>query len=157
MTTQAPDNVDEIESAKDITLMVSKGAGSTGSADMQEIPISRLDTTKDISIEEVSEASVKTTGYSVTSISFSGTMMFKGSRRTKTTKSGERVRLDELLYDENGVPQPVSISITHDSIGDDESGQTETYTTVLVTSESYEVRSEEVTETAYDWVAMDRS
>lgn len=156
MATQTPNDVDQVESAKDITLNVSRGA-SSGSAQMVEVPISRLDTTKDISIEEIRESSVKASGYAITSISYSGTMMFKGSRKTKTLADGSTAHLDDLLYDDNGVPEPVSISITHDLVGDDDPRKTETYTTVLVTSESYEVRAEEVTEQAYDWVAMNRT
>lgn len=155
--TTTPDNVDRIESAADITLNISKGASADGGAEMMEIPISRLDTTKDVNIEEVRESSVKASGFSITSISYSGTMMFKGSRKTKTTASGETVRLDDVLYDEHGVPVPVSVSITHDLVNDGDPDKTETYQTVLVTSESYEVRSEEVTEQAYDWVAMNRT
>lgn len=156
--TTTPDNVDRIESAADITLVVSKGATADGgSAEMIEVPISRLDTTKDVSIEEVRESSVKASGFSITSISYSGTMMFQGSRKTKTAADGTQVNLDDLLYDDNGVPVPVSVSITHELLEDGDPNKTETYQTVLVNSESYEVRSEETTEQAYDWVAMDRT
>lgn len=158
MATTTPDSVDRVESAADITLNVSQGASAgSGGAEVVEIPISRLDTTKDISIEEIRESSVKATGYSITSISYSGTMMFKGSRKTKTLPDGSQVDLDDLLYDDHGVPEPVSVSITHEVLADGDPGKTETYTTVLVTSESYEVRSEEVTEQAYDWIAMNRT
>jgi len=153
MSASAPDSVDRIESAANISLVVTKGADrSTGSsAEVEEVPISRLDTTKEIDITEVRESSLKATGYSITAISYSGTMMFKGSTLTRVF-GGRTLSLNDLLYDESGVPEPVSITITHDT-----NGESETYTTVLVTSESYEVRSEEVTETAYDWVAMNRS
>ena len=152
MATDTPNNVDRIESAANITLVVSRGATSGGDAEMMEIPISRLDTTKDIEISEVRENTLKASGYAITSISYSGTMMFQGSSKTKTTASGEQVNLDDVLFDDHGVPEPVSISITHDL-----NDETETYQTVLVTSDSYEVRSEETTETSYDWVAMDRT
>lgn len=157
--TTTPDSVDRIESAADITLHVSQGSrsGDDNQAKMKEVPISRLDTTKDVSIEEVRESSLKASGYSVTAISYSGTMMFKGSRKTKTLADGSTVHLDDLFYDNHGVSVPVSVSITHDRRPDDDRDKTETYTTVLVQSESYEVRSEEVTEQAYDWVAMDRT
>lgn len=150
--TTSPNKVDRIESAANISLVVSSGATASGGASMMEIPISRLDTTKDIEIDEVRENSLKASGYSITSISYSGTMMFQGSKKTKTTKDGNQVNLDDVLYDDYGVPTPVSVSITHEL-----NSETETYQTVLVTSDSYEVRSEETTEQAYDWVAMDRS
>lgn len=117
----------------------------------REVPISRLDTTKDIEITEVRESSLKANGYSITAISYSGTMMFKGSTLTRTF-SGEDGGINDVVYDENGVSAPVSITITHET-----NGEPETYQTVLVTSESYQVRSEEVTETAFDWIAMDRT
>ena len=152
MTTQTPDGIDRIESAANISLVLTQGStsGDTGGAMVAEVPISRLDTTKDIEIEEIRESSLKATGYSITAISYSGTMMFKGS--TLTRKFGNGQSINDVVYDKNGVPVPVSITITHDINGDPES-----YQTVLVTSDSYEVRNEEVTETAFDWIAMDRT
>jgi len=154
--TTTPTGVDRIESAANIALQVSRGAEQTGSGDdveaaTHEVPISRLDTTKDIEITEVRESSLKANGYSITAISYSGTMMFKGSTLTRTF-SGEDGGINDVVYDENGVSAPVSITITHET-----NGEPETYQTVLVTSESYQVRSEEVTETAFDWIAMDRT
>jgi hypothetical protein len=154
--TTTPTGVDRIESAANIALQVSRGAEQNGDGDgvdaaTREIPISRLDTTKDIEITEVRESSLKANGYSITAISYSGTMMFKGSTLTRTF-SGEDGGINDVVYDENGVSAPVSITITHET-----NGEPETYQTVLVTSESYQVRSEEVTETAFDWIAMDRT
>jgi hypothetical protein len=172
MTKQLDGKVDRIESAANITLIIAKGGdqsydhyvgrpGGTGpnskmEAGFIEVPISRLDTTKEVEISEVRESSLKATGYSITSISYSGTMMFKGSRLTKVLPNAEGTddgtkALDDFLYDQNGVPKPVTINITHNKNQEDE-----VYEHVLVNSESYEVRSEEATETAYDWVAMDR-
>ena len=152
MAKQTPNGIDRIESAANISLVVtqSSSSGDDKKAKVAEVPISRLDTTKDIEIEEIRESSLKATGYSITAISYSGTMMFKGS--TLTRKFGNGQSINDVVYDENGVPVPVSITITHDI-----NGEPENYQTVLVTSDSYEVRSEEVTETAFDWVAMDRT
>ncbi|WP_372611613.1 hypothetical protein [Halomonas sp.] len=157
-TNTTPNGVDRIESAANISLQVSRGAtqattDNTSDVDAatQEVPISRLDTTKDIEITEIRESSVKATGYSITAISYSGTMMFKGSTLTRLFEDGTQ-GIYKLVYDEQGLPEPVSITITHEL-----NNAPETYQTVLVTSESYQVRSEEVTETAFDWVAMDRT
>ena len=152
MAKQTPNGIDSIESASNISLVVtqSSSSGDDKKAKVAEVPISRLDTTKDIEIEEIRESSLKATGYSITAISYSGTMMFKGS--TLTRNFGNDQSINDVVYDENGVPVPVSITITHDINGDPES-----YQTVLVTSDSYEVRNEEVTETAFDWIAMDRT
>jgi len=154
--------IDRIESAADITLQVSQGASSVpesgdgtsedeAEAGMIEVPISRLDTTKDVEVNEIRENTLKASGYSITSISYSGTMMFKGSKLTKTIDSDTTIHLDDLLYDGDGVPTPVSVTITHDF-----QEEYEFYKHVLVTSDSYEVRSEETTETAFDFVAMDK-
>ena len=152
MAKQTPNGIDSIESASNISLVVtqSSSSGDDKKAKVAEVPISRLDTTKDIEIEEIRESSLKATAYSITAISYSGTMMFKGS--TLTRNFGNDQSINDVVYDENGVPEPVSITITHDINGDPES-----YQTVLVTSDSYEVRNEEVTETAFDWIAMDRT
>lgn len=161
---------DRVESAANITLVVSRGTdsgvsyaeGSFGGGDDDsdasyfQIPISRLDTTKEVEISEIRESSLKASGYSITSISYSGTMMFKGSRFTKRvpdseTDSDGSAPITDFLYDDHGVPQPVTININHEL-----NDEPERYLHVLAQSESYEVRSEQATETAIDWVAMDR-
>ena len=165
---------DRVESAGDITLIVSKRSengveysegniegiesGDVGNdASFIRIPISRLDTTKEIEISEIRESSIKANGYSIDSISYSGTMTFKGSRVTKTypdAQLGEKegISINKFLYNEYGVPVPFAINISHDL-----AGEPDRYTTCLVASDSYEVRSEETTETAFDWVSMDRN
>jgi hypothetical protein len=159
--------VDRIESAANITLVISRGAESgidysSGSFDEPdneagyvEIPISRLDTTKEVEISEIRESSLKASGYSITAISYSGTMMFKGSRFTKkapdASGEGETGPITDFIYDDHGVPLPMTININHEL-----NDEPERYKHVLATSESYEVRSESATETAFDWVAMDR-
>lgn len=170
MTKSVDGRVDRIESAANISLIITEGsnleeAGRIGDGNdpeqpggFIEIPISRLDTTKEVEMNEVRESSLKASGYSITSISYSGTMMFKGSRVTKNipdqnTDTGASTTqiLEQFLYDEAGVPVPATIQIKHDI-----NEESETYEHVLVNSESYEVRSEETTETSFDWVAMDR-
>ncbi|WP_144797680.1 hypothetical protein [Halorubrum depositum] len=164
-------NVDRIESAANITLNISKGGEQVTEGDFEDtdfsetdgfddaagavdagtlrVPISRLDTTKDIEISEIRESSLKATGYSVTSISYSGSMMFKGER--VHGPDNEPTSIESLIYDSDGVPVPCSITITHEL-----SGKSETFEDVLVTSDSYEVQSESETETAFDWIAMDK-
>lgn len=150
-----PSSVDRVESAANITLTISKAGGNANGGNPEgtgfmKIPISRLDRTKDIEISEIRESSLKASGYSVTSISYSGSMMFAGERVTGG-KSGQNTnRIEDLLFDDEDVPHPVSITITHELSGD-----SETLQDVLVTSDSYEVQNESETETAFDWVAMD--
>ncbi|UBF20345.1 tail tube [Haloarcula virus HCTV-8] len=165
-------NVDRIESAANITLNISKGGEQVTEGDFEDtdfeetdgfddaagavdagtlrVPISQLDTTKDIEISEIRESSLKATGYSVTSISYSGSMMFKGER--VHGPDNEPTSIESLIYDSQGVPVPCSITITHEL-----SGKTETFEDVLVTSDSYEVQAESETETAFDWIAMDKT
>lgn len=159
---------DRIESAANITLVVFKNSDTRGITDSSgsfepedddakylEIPISQLDTTKEIEINEIRESSLKANGYSVTSISYSGSMSFKGSRLTKQVVDGDGESVEksitDLLYDDHGVPLPVSININHEM-----NDKLESYKHVLAVSESYEVQTESETETAFDWVAMDR-
>ncbi len=159
----APSTVDRVESAANITLTISKGGeaitpgGDSGSeatsdevgAEILKVPISRLDRTKDIEISEIRESSLKANGYSVTSISFSGSMMFKGER--VRGEDGSPTHIEDLLFDENDVPNPVSITISHEL-----SGKSETFQDVLVTSDAYESQNESETETSFDWIAMDK-
>ena len=77
-------------------------------------------------------------------------MMFMGER--VHGPDNEPVKIEDLLFDDEGVPNPVSITITHELSED-----SETFEDVLVTSDSYEVQSESETETAFDWIAMDKS
>lgn len=160
--------VDRVESAANITLVLSRGAGGdvdykngsfedpnteTGDdAEFAEVPISRLDTTKEVEISEIRESSLKASGYSITAISYSGTMMFKGSAVTKSIDLDGGNKITDFLYDDHGVPMPHTININHEL-----NDEPERYQHVLATSESYEVRSESATETAFDWVAMDRA
>lgn len=145
-------NVDRIESAANITLNISQGTSSGDSPDAAtlKVPISRLDRTKDIEVSQIREGSLEANGYSITSISYDGSMMFKGDH--VRGPDGQTQTLEDLVYDSNGVPIPVTISITHEL-----SEETETFEDVLVVSDSYEVESESETETALDWVAMGKS
>jgi hypothetical protein len=157
--------VDRVESAANITLVLSRGAGgdvryvdgsfeqdTDDGAEYAEVPISRLDTTKEVEISEIRESSLKASGYSITAISYSGTMMFKGSAVTKSIDLDGGNKITDFLYDDHGVPMPHTININHEL-----NDEPERYQHVLATSESYEVRSESATETAFDWVAMDRA
>lgn len=153
-----PTTVDRVESAADITLTISTGLAqnealggpetSSGTAESMRIPVSRLDRTKDVEISEIREGTLRANGYAVTSISYSGSMMFKGERVRGPDQ--RPVHIEDLLFDDEGVPVPVTLTITHEL-----SGKSETLQDVLVTSDAYEVESESETETSFDWIAMD--
>jgi len=81
-------------------------------------------------------------------------MSFKGSTITKVVNDDGGAGangLSDFVYDDNGVPIPMAINIEHEL-----NDEVERYTTVLATSDSYEVQNESETETSIDWVAMDK-
>lgn len=147
--TETPNTVDRIEASANITMQVSGVVD--GDKVTMEVPISRLDATKDVEINQLRQNSLKANGYSVTAIDFSGTLMFAGYRVSGPDGSGP-VYIEELLFDSEGVPTPVSVTVSHDLAEDD----TDTYQDVMATSDGYEVRNEENTERAFDFIAMDR-
>ncbi|MFB6186998.1 MAG: hypothetical protein ABEI86_09065 [Halobacteriaceae archaeon] len=149
-------NVDRIESASNVILNISQGASASESNDSVtlKIPISNLDRTKDIEITQHREGSIEANGYSVDSISYDGSMAFKGP--TVRGPDGQTHSIEDVVYGpDNLVPKPCTITITHSL--EDESDNTETLEDVLVVSDSYKVESESATETTFDWVAMSKS
>lgn len=149
--TQNQTGVDQKESAQNITVTLTLPAAQVEGSEPKslEIPVSRVDATKEVEINQIRESSVKANGFSVTAIDYSGTIMFQG---TRFSKGGEEFTLDEVLYKPNGVPRLIQINIYHEL--DDEP---EIYQDVMVNSEAYESRNEETSETSYDWIAMDRN
>ena len=131
-----PTTVDRIESAANVELVV----GDT------TVPVSQLDVDKEVSVNQVRHNSIKANGYSITSIEYSGTAAFKGYR---ISGPDGRAHLEDLIFDDEGIPVPVEIVITHELGGD-----TETYQDVLFTSDGYQMRSDEESEKQFNWVAM---
>lgn len=132
-----PNSVDRIESAANITLVVGN----------VEVPISQLDRTKEVNVNQIRQNSLKANGYSVTSIDYSGSATFKGHR---VSGPDGRAKLDDLIYDDEGAPVPVdAIVIEHELSGD-----SERFEDVLFVNDSYETQTDQESETAYDWVAM---
>lgn len=130
-----PDTVDTIEAAQNITLMV---AGT-------EVPIAELDTEKEITMEQIRQNSLKANGVSVTAIEYSGSASFKGDR---VSGPDGRARLDDMIYDDKGVPVAVEIVIEHID------GETDEFLDVFFVSDGYNSESESESETSYDWIAM---
>lgn len=132
----SPNSVDRIESSADITLTV----------DGIEVPIAELDTEKEIEMTEHRQNSLKANGISFESISYSGSASFKGDR---VSGPDGRRRLDDLIYDDEGIPVPVTITIYHDLEGDSDE-----YQDVFFVSDGYNSSNESESETSYDWIAM---
>jgi hypothetical protein len=94
--------------------------------------------TKDVEISEHRENSLKANGYSVTAISFEGSMSFMGHRIRGP--GSETHKLNDLLFDDEGAPVPGTITITHQQ---DESTDTlEQLLAVLASVDTYSVQRE---------------
>lgn len=138
MSLDEANTVDQIETAADIEVVV----------DDVRVPVSEVDVTKDIEMEEVRHNALKANGISVTEISYSGSLSFHGYR---ITGPDGRETLDDLLYDDAGIPVPCQLVIYHDLEGDDE-----VYEDVFFQSKDYSGSETENTETNYDWIAMNK-
>lgn len=124
---------DRKESAADIVV-------SVGSEN--DIVCERLTLTKEIDIETIYGSNrVLPDGYAINQVSYQGTMELQGNR----------LDLEEQLFDGNGIPKEVSITVTH---FDDTST---TFSEVLVTNEGWEMNSGESTTTTFEFVAMGKS
>lgn len=132
---------DQYESAANITFSINEN----------EIPITGLDTNKEVDIEEIRANNLKPIGYSVTEIAFSGSMTFDGNAAIKGADVDED-NYEDFFTDDEGVPVvDAQITVYHEN--DD---QRTTYDNVMVTSEGYETDSGEVSGITFDWIASDR-
>lgn len=124
---------DRKESAADITVSV---------GDDSEVVVERLSYTKEIEISTIYGSGRKLPdGYSIDQISYQGTMELQG----------DKLDLDEVLFDENGIPVEVEITITH------QDGGATTLEPVLATSEGWEMNAGETTTTTFEYMAMGKS
>ena len=132
---------DQYDSAANITFSINEN----------EIPISGLDTSKDVEIEEIRANHLKPIGYSITEIAYSGTMTFEGNSVIKGADVDED-NLDEFFMNDDGTPVVgAQITIYHEN--DD---QRTSYENVMVVSEGYETDTGEVSGITYEWISSDR-
>lgn len=125
---------DRKESAADIYVSVGSGGGGD-----EEIVVERLSVTKNIDISEIhGSGRLLPDGYSIDSITYQGTMELQGNK----------LDLNQVLFDGNGVPKEAVINITHfdDSLT--------SFDEVLATSEGWEMNAGETTTTTYEFIAM---
>lgn len=109
-----------------------------------EYRVMSVDTTVSVDVEMIYGNNLKPDGWAVNQIEYSGSLSFNGDVKEEITPA-----LHEA--DDEGVPsEGHSITITH---GD---GSSTTYEDVFMSEGSYSMSEGEVTETSYDWVAMDR-
>ncbi|MFC6953782.1 hypothetical protein [Halorubellus litoreus] len=144
--TQQYESKPPVEAAKDVTLAISTVDGD------YELSVANVDTTKEITVEQVRENNVFPIGDAVTEISYSGSMTFKGRRHV----------IDSYLFDENGLPRRnVALTLTHDDLNPNDPNNpdpfTETWHDLRVVSTGYEMQTGEVTEVSYDWIALGKT
>lgn len=108
--------------------------------DENDVVVERLSLTKDIGVE-VTRGSGRTMpeGYGITDVGYEGTMELIGNKKD----------LESQFFDDNGIPIVLdAITITHID------GSATSYTEIIVTSEGYEMQSEQTTTTSFEFVAM---
>jgi hypothetical protein len=124
---------DRKESAADITVSV---------GDEGEVVVERLSFTKEIEISTIyGSGRTLPDGYSIDQISYQGTMELQGNK----------LSLEDQLFDDNGIPQEATITITHFDGGSTSLDQ------VLATSEGWEMNAGETTTTTFEFMAMGKS
>jgi hypothetical protein len=124
---------DRKESAADVRVVLSSGG---------EIIVERMTATKDIEITTIyGSGRTLPDAYSVDQISYEGTMELQG----------DKTDLEDDLFDDNGVPVEVTITITH--LDDSATA----FEQVLATSEGYELDAGETTTTSFDFIAMNKN
>lgn len=121
------------ESAADVTISV----GSES-----EVVVERLTLTKNIEVSTI-QGSGKTIpdSYSIDAIEYQGNMELQGNR----------LDLEDMLFDDNGIPREATITVTHFD------GSTTVFYEVIVTSSGWEMTAGETTTTQYEFMAMGRS
>lgn len=124
---------DRKESAADISVSLGNNTN---------IVVERLSVTKNIDISTIyGSGRVLPDAYSIDQISYQGNMELMGNK----------LDLEDELFDDNGIPKEATLNITH--FNDDLTSFTE----VLATSEGYEMSAGETTTTSFDFIAMGKS
>ena len=104
-----------------------------------EIVVEQLSLTKEVDIETIyGSGRTLPDAYSINQVSYQGSMELMGNK----------LELEEQLFDNNGIPVDVTINITHFN------GELTSFTQVLATSEGYEMSAGETTTTSFEFVAM---
>lgn len=118
------------ESAADIVVSI---------GDEEEIVVDQLSLTKEIDIETIyGSGRTLPDAYSINQVSYQGSMELMGNR----------LELEQKLFDENGIPKEATINVTHFN------GQLTSFTGVLATSEGWEMSSGDTTSTSFEFIAM---
>lgn len=107
--------------------------------DRDDVVVDQLSLTKEIDIETIyGSGRTLPDAYSINQVSYQGSMELMGNK----------LDLEEVLFDDNGIPQEVTVNITHFN------GELTSFTQVLATSEGYEMSSGDTTSTSFEFIAM---
>lgn len=121
---------DRKESAADITVSV---------GDDNDVVVEQLSVTKEIDIETIyGSGRTLPDGYAINQISYQGSMELQGNK----------LDLEQQLFDDNGIPDEVTVNITHFN------EELTSFTQVLATSEGWESNAGESTTTTFEFIAM---
>ncbi len=140
-------HVDKVETAANIYVRISVNDLSF------EIPVSEVDRTKEVDAERVREMGLYPDGYAINGIDVDGSLSFAGN--VVRTPQGSTKNLDELLFDDDGVPRTFDITIAHeDPMATDTEATTESIMHCIVTSSQFSSSSGDTTESSYDFLAQ---
>lgn len=104
-----------------------------------DIVVEQLSATKEIDIETIyGSGRTLPDAYSINQISYQGSMELMGNK----------LDLEQTLFDDNGIPVEVTINITHFN------DELTSFTQVLATSEGYEMSAGDTTTTSFEFIAM---
>lgn len=124
--------VDRTESAADIHVAL---------GNENEIVVQRMTLSKDIDVETIhGSGRFFPDSYALNQASYQGTFEL----------AGDKMDLEEQLFDDNGVPIEATVNVTHFD------GGLTSYTPIIVTSEGYEMNDGESTTTTFEFVAFGR-
>lgn len=138
--------VDKVETAANIYVRIQESDNNT-----YEIPASEIDRTKEVDAERVREMGLYPAGYAINSIDVDGSITFPGS---KIETSDGTKNLDEVLFDDNGIPITFNITIAKEDPMNPQAGEdTETLTNCIMTTSEYSASSGESTESSFDFMA----
>jgi hypothetical protein len=120
---------DRKESAADITISVGEET---------EVVVEEFSLTKEIDIESIyGSGRVYPDGYSINEVSYQGSMELQGNR----------LDLESALFNENGIPEEFTITVTHMN------GETTKVYECLCTSDGYEMSAGDTTTTTFEFMA----
>jgi hypothetical protein len=104
-----------------------------------DVVVEQLSATKEIDIETIyGSGRTLPDAYSINQISYQGSMELMGNK----------LDLEQTLFDDNGIPVEVTINITHFN------DELTSFTQVLATSEGYEMSAGDTTTTSFEFIAM---